>query len=73
MDTQSSPPLPVAFSVVRKGGKIVEIETASPEIYHFLRLFKLTRSRERSHGSRRRRRRPLPEARRHLLNPCLPY
>lgn len=44
MDQQSAPSSPVVFSVIRKGGKIVEVETSSPEINHFLRLIKLTKS-----------------------------
>jgi site-specific recombinase XerD len=34
----------VRFTVVRAGGKIVEVQTTSPEINHFLRLLKLSRA-----------------------------
>jgi site-specific recombinase XerD len=34
----------VHFTVVRAGGKIVDVQTTSPEINHFLRLLKLSRA-----------------------------
>lgn len=34
----------VHFTVVRSGGKIVDVQTASPQINHFLRLLKLSRA-----------------------------
>ena len=34
----------ILFTVVRTGGKIVDVQTTSPEINHFLRLLKLTRA-----------------------------
>ena len=34
----------VRFTVVRAGGKIVDVQTTSPEVNHFLRLLKLSRA-----------------------------
>jgi site-specific recombinase XerD len=34
----------IQFTVVRSGGKIVDVQTTSPEINHFLRLLKLSRA-----------------------------
>jgi site-specific recombinase XerD len=34
----------IQFTVVRAGGKIVDVQTSSPEINHFLRLLKLSRA-----------------------------
>jgi site-specific recombinase XerD len=34
----------IQFMVVRSGGKIVDVQTTSPEINHFLRLLKLSRT-----------------------------
>jgi len=34
----------ILFTVVRAGGKIVDVQTTSPEINHFLRVLKLTRA-----------------------------
>jgi site-specific recombinase XerD len=35
---------PILFTVVRAGGKIVDVQTTSPEITHFLRVLKLSRT-----------------------------
>ena len=44
MADQSADSPSVRFTVVRAGGKIVDVQTSSPKITHFLRLLKLSRA-----------------------------
>ena len=44
MTAEASGSAAIQFTVIRAGGKIVDVQTSSPEINHFLRLLKLSRA-----------------------------